>query len=225
MNPIRARKRAVIFGTGKFAEVAHYYLTHDAGYEIAAFAATGAAATGDLLFGAPVVEFEDLARRFPPDGHEIYVAVGARKFNALRAGFLADAKARGYRPITYVCSKAIVWPDLRVGEHAFVFEANVIQPFAEIGANAVLWSGNHIGHHSRIGEHCFVTSHVVVSGMCEIGESSFVGVNATLSESVRVGPRNLIGPNALIQKDTGPDEAHLAPRTEKFPKPSGIFLK
>ncbi len=225
MTPIRPHKRAIVFGTGRFAEVVHFYLTHDAGYEISAFAATGAAVDGKPLLGLPVVDFDEVADRFPPDGHDIYVAVGARRFNALRAGFLEQAKAKGYRPITYVCSKATTWPDLRIGEHAFVFEANVIQPFVEIGANAVLWSGNHIGHHSSVQAHCFVSSHVVVSGMCEIGESSFIGVNATLSEGVRVGPRNLIGPNALIQKNTGPDEVYLADRTSKFDKPSGIFLK
>ncbi len=64
--------------------------------------------------------------------------------------------------ISYVSSKATVFPGAPIGDNCFILEDNTIQPFTSIGNNVVLWSGNHIGHHSVIKDHVSFTSHVVL---------------------------------------------------------------
>lgn len=222
---MKKTKRAVIFGTGSFAEVAAFYLTHDSSYEVVGFTATGDHAEASTFLNLPLVPFEQVNAAFPPGDHEMFVAVGYAKMNSLRGQFVAEAQERGYKMLTYICSKATTWPDLQIGSNCFIFEDNTIQAFVSIGDGTILWSGNHVGHHSAIGANCFITSHVVVSGHCKIGSNSFVGVNATISEAVAIGERNLIGPATLIQKDTGPDEVFLASRTTKYPKDSSRFFR
>jgi sugar O-acyltransferase (sialic acid O-acetyltransferase NeuD family) len=218
-------KSAVIFGTGGFAEVAHFYLEKDSEYQVVGFTASAANVTEPTFRGVPLEPFEEVEQRFDPSSHEMFVAVGYARLNRVREEFCKNAKAKGYRLLSYVCSRATHWGDTKIGENVFIFEENTLQPFVEIGSGTILWSGNHIGHHTSIGSHCFITSHVVVSGYCRIGDHCFVGVNATIADGIRIGDRNIIGPGALIQKDTGSDEVYVAERTKKFPKDSSRFFK
>ena len=192
----------VLFGTGDFARMARIYLDEDSPHEVKAFTVHERYLTTPELEGLPVVPFERLEESHPPGSHEMFVAIGFSRVNEARAEVYRECKARGYRLITYVSSRAIPAGELRIGDNCFVFEANVIQPNVRIGNNVILWSGNHIGHDATIGDHCFIASHVVVSGNVTIGESCFVGVNATFRDGIQVAPRCVIGAAALIMKDT-----------------------
>ena len=221
-----SNKKAVVFGTGAFAEVVQFYLSHDSEYEVAGFTATSNAISCEAMQGLPVVPYEQVESVFPPADYDMFIAVGYAKFNSVRERFFRDAKSKGYSLLSYICSKATVWVDeIRMGENVFIFEDNTVQPFVTIGDGVILWSGNHIGHHSKIGDFCFVSSHVVMSGHCDIGSYSFLGVNATIADGVKIGKRNLIGPGALMQKGSGDDEAWFAERAKKSPKGSGRFFQ
>src|SRR5687768_4545335 len=140
----------VLFGLGKLAEVMHFYLTHDSPHTVVAFTANSAYVNTTQLLGLPVLPFEELERRYPPELNEMLVAVGYQRVNQLRAEKCLEAREKGYQLATYVSSKAATWPGLTTGENCVIFEQNVIQPFVEIGSDVIMWSGNHIGHHSVI---------------------------------------------------------------------------
>jgi sugar O-acyltransferase (sialic acid O-acetyltransferase NeuD family) len=206
--------KVVVFGTGGFAEVVWFYLTHDSEHEVVAFTAHQAHIGQAEMMGLPVVPFETLAETHPPDTHEMYVAVGYKGVNRVRAAICDEARAKGYRLITYISSKATHWGDTKIGDNCFIFEDNTIQPFVTIGDDVIMWSGNHIGHHSTIGSHCFITSHVVVSGFCKVGDYSFIGVNATLRDSITIGEANVIGGGAIIMKSTEDKAVFVPQRTD-----------
>lgn len=218
-----AKRKAVIFGTGSFAEVVDFYLTHDSNYEVVAFTASDI--EFGQSFGRPLIPFADIEKHCPPDFHQMFVAVGYRNLNQVRQQFCEAARAKGYGLLSHICSKATHWGDTMIGDNVFVFEDNTIQPFVSIGRGTILWSGNHIGHHSKVGDYCFVTSHVVVSGLCSIGNRCFLGVNSTISEHTTIGNDVIVGPGALVQKPAGAGEAYIAKRTEKFPKDSSRFFR
>jgi sugar O-acyltransferase (sialic acid O-acetyltransferase NeuD family) len=216
---------AVIFGTGGFAEVVDFYLKRDSAYEVVAFTATNDALKVDSFLGRPAVPFDLVEQRYPPRTHEMFIAVGYAKLNKLREKFCGEARAKGYRLLSYVCSKATSWGDTKIGDNVFVFEDNTLQSFVSIGSGSILWSGNHIGHHSRIGSYCFITSHVVVSGYCTIGDRTFIGVNAAIADGTSVAEDNLIGAGGVIEKDTAPGDAYLPERLKKYPKRSDWFFR
>jgi acetyltransferase-like isoleucine patch superfamily enzyme len=127
---------------------------------------------------------------------------------------------KGYQLVSYLSSRATVFPDFELGQNCFILEDNTIQPFARIGSNVTLWSGNHIGHHSIIEDNVFVASHVVVSGGVHVGEGSFVGVNVTIRDHVSIGRRSVLGAGALVLEDQ-PEFAVVAPRgSERSAVPS-----
>lgn len=209
------KQKVIIFGTGSFGEVVKFYLDNDSDYEVVAFTADKSAVADSTTFaGMPLVPFEDVEQVYPPSEYSMFIAVGYKHVNRLRADICDRARAAGYVLISYVSSKATTWNDLIIGDNCFVFEDNTIQPFVTIGDGVILWSGNHIGHHATIGDYCFITSHVVVSGHTTIGPYSFLGVNATIRDAIELGEGTVIGAGAIVMKPTD-DEAVLVPqRTE-----------
>lgn len=213
-------EKLVIFGTRQIAELAQYYFEHDSPYQVAAFTVDAMHLRESSFGGKPVVAFEEVAKAFPPEEYRIFVALSYGRVNVLRSEKLASAEALGYRAVSYLSSKATIWPGLELGPNCFVLEDNTIQPFARIGRNVTLWSGNHIGHHAVIGDHVFIASHVVVSGAVTVGDYSFVGVNATIRDNVQIGRSCVIGAGALILQDTKDFEVYVGEGSKPSRVPS-----
>jgi sugar O-acyltransferase (sialic acid O-acetyltransferase NeuD family) len=213
-------KPLVIFGAGELAEVAHFYFTRDARAQVAAFTVDAAYLKERQFCGQPVVAFDELRAAFPPDTHDLFVALSYARINALRAEKCAAGKALGYGLRSYVSSRASVWEGFQPGENCFILEDNTIQPFVRIAANVTLWSGNHIGHHAALAANCFITSHVVISGGVQVGENAFIGVNATIRDHVKIGARSVIGAGSLVLHDVPDDGVVAAQGTELSKVPS-----
>src|SRR5438105_4811544 len=163
----------IVFGVGQLAAVASFYLTHDSPHRVVAFTVDEAWLKEELFQGLPVVPFEQVERSYDPSSYKMLLPISYRRVNRVRAERYFEAKRKGYELISYVSSKATVWPGLVVGDNCMVLENNVIQPFVSIGNDVILWSGNHIGHHTTIQDHCFVASQVVVSGSVDVGPYCF----------------------------------------------------
>jgi len=204
----------VVFGTGQLADLAHFYLTHDSIHQVAAFTVDAAYVDSPAHNGLPVVPFEEVAKHYPPGEFQMFIPISFKKMSHVRADRFRQAKEMGYRLVSYVSSKATVWPGFAPGENCFIFEDNTIQPFVKIGDDCVLWSGNHIGHHTTIKNHVFITSQVVISGACVIEDHCFFGVNATVRDETVIRHDTLVGAGALILKDTQPYEVYKAKGTE-----------
>ena len=214
------KKPLVIFGSGDIAQLAHYYFSTDSNYEVAAFTVDANYIEESEFCGLPVVAFEDVAKNYPSDSYDFFVALSYTKLNALRKEKFLAAKEMGYKLVSYISSRATVLNEGRIGENCFIFEDNTIQPFVTIGNNVTLWSGNHIGHHSVIHDHTFIASHVVISGGVEIGEQCFVGVNATLRDHIKIGDRCVVGAGALVLADAAPEGVYIGTATERSKVPS-----
>ena len=213
-------QQIIVFGTGEIAELADFYFTHDSEFEVVGFTVDGAYLKETEFRGRPVLPFERIEERFPPQRFGFFVAVSYARLNAVRTEKVAAARARGYRLVSYLSSRATVFPGFEPKENCFILEDNTIQPFASIGANVTLWSGNHIGHHSVIEDDVFLASQVVVSGGVRIGQGSFVGVNVTIRDHVTIGKQCVLGAGALVLENQ-PDFSVVAPRgTERSPVPS-----
>lgn len=207
-------KKVIIIGDSAFAEVAYECFMYDSEYEVVGFSVESEYLKKQELFGLPIVPFEEIERSFNRDDVEFYAALVYTQMNRLRSRLYKQAKEKGFKPASYISSRAFVWRNVELGEHCFIFENNTLQPFVRIGSNVVLWSGNHIGHHSVVRDNCFIASQAVISGFCDIGENSFVGVNATLSNNVSIGKDNWIGLGVTVVKSTSDDALFKGDRSE-----------
>jgi sugar O-acyltransferase (sialic acid O-acetyltransferase NeuD family) len=212
--------RLVIFGAGDIARLAHHYFTTDSEHEVVAFTADRTYCHDDNFLDLPLIPFEDVAPRYSPAEHKMFVALSYAKMNHFRESKYFEAKNAGYELVSYVSSRCTFLTTHSPGDNCFILEDNTIQPFVQIGNNVTLWSGNHIGHDSVIEDHCFLASHIVVSGHVHIQRNCFIGVNATLRNSITIAPETLIGAGAIIMKDTTEKGVYLPHRAELFDKTS-----
>lgn len=197
--------RIIIFGVADFASLAHFYLKHDSPHEVVGFSVSATYMPSERRFeGLPVVAFEEVEQKYPTTDYFFLAPMSHRKMNRSREGVYNQIKAKGYRLISYVSSKATVWPYAQIGDNCFILEDNTLQPYTTIGNNVVLWSGNHLGHHGAIHDHVLFTSHVVLSGHCIVEPYCFLGVNATIRDGVRIAEGSLVAMGALVTCDTQP---------------------
>lgn len=194
-------KRLVIFGIQAFAEIAHYYYSHDSGYSVSGFTVDAPYLKEATFKGLPVMAFQEVEKQFPPTECDMFVAIGIHRVNRLRAAKVAEAEAKGYQLASFVSSRADVAPDLVVRPNTMIMERAGIQPFVKIGRNTVIWSATRIGFHTRIGSHCWIVCPIFGESVT-VGDYSFVGLNATIAPHVSIGESNVIGAGALILKDT-----------------------
>lgn len=206
--------KVVVFGVGQWAELAHFYLTHDSPHDVVAFTLDRTYIESPEYKGLPVVPFDEVERHFPPGEFEMFIPMSFKKMNHVRAARYRDAKERGYALVSYVSSRATIFPGFECGDNCFILEDNTIQPFVKIGNDVVMWSGNHIGHHSTIGDHVMITSHVVICGACTIEDYCFLGVNATVRDETVVAHDTLVGMGVTLLADTQAYEVYKAKGTE-----------
>jgi sugar O-acyltransferase (sialic acid O-acetyltransferase NeuD family) len=217
--------KVVIFGAGKIADEAYFYLTNDSPHEIVAFTVDAEYLNVTDKLGLPVVPFQEVADKYPPGAYKMFVAVGYQDLNRFRAQKYAEAKAKGYELVSYVSSRASNFGDVEIGDNCFVLEFATIQPCSSIGNDVFIWSGNHVGHHASVGDHCYIAGNVVISGNTKLESHCFIGVSATLGHEITIGRESLIGAGSLITKDVAPHSVYITPDTQKFRLDSSTFLR
>ena len=132
----------VIFGTGEFADLAHYYFTTDSSHRVVAFTVDGAYVGTGTFKGLPVVAFEEVEDSFAPAEHGMFVAAGLTGVNRLRAAKVAEAEAKQYRLASYLSSRADVDRHFELKPNTMVMERAGIQPFVDIGRNGAIAKGS-----------------------------------------------------------------------------------
>ncbi len=197
-------------------------MAKDSPYKVVAFTADREFVKSDEFLGLPLIPFDSVEKSYPREEYGMFVAIGYRDVNRLRAQKYRQAKEKGYSLVSYMNSKVAHWGETEIGDNTFIFENQTIQPFVKIGDDVIVWSGNHIGHHSEIGDHCFVASHVVISSHVRVGPYCFLGVNATLRDGISIGEGCVIGAATLVLKDLPPGGVYRGSPAEYCGKASDL---
>jgi acetyltransferase-like isoleucine patch superfamily enzyme len=217
--------KIVIFGTGRGADVAFRFLTRDSEHEVCGFSTDLRYVERDTFHNLPVVAFEDVESRFPPDKYKFLDLLGYQRMNGLRAEKYLAAKAKGYSFISYVNSQFYRAEDLNVGENCFILDNQSISLDVKIGNNVVMWSSNHIGDLSTIGDHSWLASHVTVAAEVNVQPYCFLGIGATIGNKLVLGQRTFVGANALVASNTTEDSVHVSSMPEPVDLDSGAFMR
>ena len=207
----------ILFGTGKIAEVAYYYLKNDSKYNIIAFTIEEEYINDTKKFGLPILNYNNIEKEYSPKKYYLFAPCSGTNLNRFRERIYINGKKKGYNFISYISSKANVYTK-NIGENCMILEDNTIQPYTKIGNNCILWSGNHIGHHSVIEDNVFITSHVVISGMCLVKKYSYLGVNSTLRDNIILAEGTVVGMSASITKNTESNYIYIGIPAKKFKK-------
>lgn len=217
-------RRLIILGCGNFGQAAHYYFVHDSDYEVVGFTVDADFLDAESFLGLPVVAFEEVQERYPPDTHDLFVALGLRDVNRRRAAKLLEAETKGYQAASYVSSRAIVPADLRPGPNTWIMENAHLHPYASIGRNVIIWGRSTVGLKSQIGDHCWISGAIVGESVI-VGECTFIGLGAVVASFTTVGRSNVIGAGAVILKNTKDFEIYRGRGSAPSRVPSTRFTK
>lgn len=208
----------IIFGIGRVAEVAYYYLKNDTTTNVIGFTVEKEYLKDEYIkFELPIIEFEKIEETHPPNEYILFAPCSGTNLNKFRERIYNSGKQKGYKFYTYISSKSNVFTE-QIGENCFILEDNTIQPFTKIGDNCVLWSGNHIGHHSTIESHVFISSHVVISGMCFIKNYCYLGVNSSVKDNIILEEGTVVGMSASVVKNTEGNSIYIGIPAKLFKK-------
>lgn len=213
-------RKILLFGHGRFAELAWYVLTHDSPYEVAAFVVDGAYCDRDDIFGVPLVAFEDIQDTHSPDDFSMIVPLGYQGLNRLRTQKYAEAKAKGYDFVSYVSTRASSWENVSIGENCMVYENAVLQPFCSIGNNTIIRSSVHVSHHVSVQDNCFVSAGTCIGGGSTIKERSFLGLSATVRDNLLIAEKTFVAAGSVVVADTEPNGLYLGVPAKRTAKPA-----
>lgn len=198
---LKKTKKVVVFGLLDTALLAQHYLTHDSEYEVVAFTANSSYMKEPFLNGLPVVAFEEVETLYSPDDYYFFAPMTGRRMNTDRESIYNQAKAKGYRFITYVNSKACTF-DSQIGENCFILENCTVQLFATVADNVVLWTGAMVGHHCTIKPHVFGAPNSVFLGHTVIESYCFVGANSTIREYTTLAQGTMVAMGSVVVSNT-----------------------
>jgi sugar O-acyltransferase (sialic acid O-acetyltransferase NeuD family) len=211
------KEKLVIIGDGETGEIAYEYFTKDTNFEVVAFSAEKKFMKNKLLFGLPVVPFEELEKAFNPAEFWVFVAVSFTGLNHVRARLFQMAKLKGYRLCSYVSPKAFIGEGAKIGQNCFILENVAIQRGAKICDNVTIWTGSSIAHQTVVGANCFIASQVAISGFCNIGEFCFLGANSCTIDRINIAEDTIIGAGAVVVSDTEPGKIYVGNPAKQLP--------
>ena len=212
--------KVVIFGTQMLASYSWYVLTHDSPHEVVGFTVDGAYLAENTLHGLPVIAFEQVEKHFPPESVTMIAPLGARNLNRLREEKHRASQAKGYRFISYVSSRALIWPDLTIGENCMLAEGSSVQPFARLGNGVIVRANAHVSHHVQIGDNCFIAGAACIGGAAIVGERCFLGLNSTIRDKITIAPRCVIAAGAVVIADTEENGIYVGVPARRRPGPA-----
>jgi sugar O-acyltransferase (sialic acid O-acetyltransferase NeuD family) len=219
------KKKIVMFGAGKIAQLCHFFISLDKSFEVVAFTVDKEYKDSETFLGLPVIDFDKVQEKYPPDNYNMFVAVGYGKLNKKRAEKCLEAKDKGYTLVSYISPDASVYGNVEMGENCFISDNTVIYPFTKIGDNVFIRSGVYIGHDIIIHDHCWISSNAAINGHVEIKPYSFIGANATIRDNVTIAEESLIGAGTTILRDTKEKGVYVAKAAEPYPLDSENFLR
>jgi sugar O-acyltransferase (sialic acid O-acetyltransferase NeuD family) len=208
------KEKLLVFGAAEIAELAAFYFDLDSNFEVVAFVVDDDFQVDSTFYGLPLISWTEANKKFPPSEYKMHVALSYKGLNKLRESKFIQCEEAGYELVSYISSKATIFPDLQIGSNCFVLENQNIQPRVKIGNNVMLWSGNHIGHGSVIKEHAYLASHIVISGHVEIGERCFIGVNASVRDFITIGKDSFVGMGSIVTRNISDGSVVLPARGE-----------
>jgi sugar O-acyltransferase (sialic acid O-acetyltransferase NeuD family) len=194
--------KLIIYGITPAAVQSHYDFTKDTHHEVVAFTVNGKEIKEKEFLGLPVVPFEEVESLYPPAEHQMFIAVYFNRVNSVRMKIFEQAKAKGYTLASYISSKAIIWPELVIGENCMICDGANVRPFTTIGNDTFIMPNAVVGHDAIVGEHCYLAIAAILLAGSKVESRCVIGANATILNGVTVAKECVISAGAVISANT-----------------------
>ena len=206
-------KKIIIYGNGKHAEQIAFLISYYRLGKVVSFTVEHKFITNKNLMNIPVIPFENLEDSFPPQGYDMFVAIGAQKMNQLREEIYYKCKAKGYSMTNLLCpGNNDLVASTPMGDNVFI-DGSSFSSFIKLGNN-VSFQGVNLGHHTEIHNHVLGAA-CIIGASCIIENNVLIGVGAIIAPGVKVGAYSFVSPGCIITKDVEPYSVYTNKSTQK----------
>lgn len=182
----------IVFGLGSFVDLVAHHFEAEGGRRVVAQSAHRRFIPAAWAGKRTLVAFEELAARFSPAEHEIFIALEHGGQNAARAEIAVAAKASGYRLASFVSPSARIAAGVDIGEHCFIMDGVVAQYGVRFGANNILHANCFFGQGSSAGDHNYFGAGCFIDRFARIGSHNVFGSQVRVREYLEVADWNSI---------------------------------
>lgn len=205
----------VIQGTGKLGQMVFHLLGQSNEHRVVAFSADQQYCTADQLLGVPLVPFDQIEERFPPERVGMLTVLGGLGGWSARKELYDRAVAKGYRHLNYVHPSAVVQGKQTWGDNNIVFPFAMIGFDGTMGSNNVLREKVYLGHDFVMGDHTFIGVGATIGGGVQMGSGCYVAMSSTITNDVTIGAGAFVGIGSLLLRDAEPDAKYYGHPAKK----------
>jgi sugar O-acyltransferase (sialic acid O-acetyltransferase NeuD family) len=166
--------------------------------------------------GIVTATFESARVSNPPDGCELFIAIGEP---SARKELAEKVTGQGYRLTTIIHPSAVVSKTARIETGVFVGALSYVSCDTHIEKNVYLQPHVLIGHDAVVRAHSVISPMASLAGHCRVGEASYVGMGATIKEKVIIGSRVIVGMGSAVFRDL-PDDVVAFGSPARITKPN-----
>ena len=154
---------------------------------------------GTTILGLPVLG--NIDRLGDVEHDAVIVAVGD---NHARARIFSRMKAGGERIASAIHPRAVLAPDVRLGQGVMVCAGVVVNTATVVGEDVILNTGCTVDHHNEIGPHAHVAPGVHLGGHVRVGEGALVGIGSAAIPGASIGDWAIVGAGSVVTKEVPP---------------------
>ncbi len=195
-------KSIFIFGDTDYALLVGGYFERDSNYTLLGYTLDSEYLAGrESLEGYPILTFEELERRYLPEGTAVFSAIGYRKMRSRKIVY-ERIDQKGFELPNFVSDHAFVDPSAELGRNNIIMPGVVVEQNVSFGDNNIVWSNTTICHDTKIGSHNFFAANSTLGGGCIVGDLSFFGFSSTIMQGTALGDESLIAAMSYVNEDT-----------------------
>jgi sugar O-acyltransferase (sialic acid O-acetyltransferase NeuD family) len=217
--------KILIHGTGTAGKLLYFEMLKDERYEISAFVCDDKYFSSKEFLGKPLYKTSEIDKYFLPKTIKV-ISTGSYSSLRERYNSYLEIKKKGYSFINYISKKAIVQPDIEIGENNIIYSGVYLDFFGKLGDCNIIRPNTYIGHNFDIESGVYIAPGCNIAGYSVIKELSFIGIGSTIKERICVEKETLIGAGALLTKNTEPYSKYIGSPAKKISehKDTGVLL-
>lgn len=212
--------KVIIFGAKEFEKRLKYYIETYSNDKVAAFCVDREYIENDRFCEVPVVAFDEIEEKYPPETYVALVGIGYKNMNSIRAQKTGELQKKHYKLYDFIHPTAAVDPSVILGGGNIVLSNVTIEYNSRIGCGNIFESGTVISHECQVGDFNYFSPGVISGGKVLIGDNCFFGLNATIRSAIKVESYAFAGAGSYLNDNTEKYEVVVPCRNIKLSKKS-----
>lgn len=211
--------KIVVYGTNNQAAALYMMIEKEKQANVEAFIMDREFRNCDKFMNLPVVNFDEIQEKYPPEDYEVCLSFGYKNMVHNRQEKFMKCKQKGYTIYTFISKNAIVYSG-DIGEGCNIYPGTVLAPFTKVGMGSFIESGCVVAHDTEIGDFNFVAPGAHFCGGIKTGNFCFFGGAVEIVNGCKIGNEVFVGAMGKVSKNLLSGEVILPSKSHGINKNS-----